>query len=111
MSFTLFDKQNSKLRRHKAHDHLLTYVQYRRIPFYYAEEATNAIIPLLSDSYHSDKKRKFLPGLWEAFTKCQWVEPNDKSAKPQDRELRYRPGPSPPPEYKMGQLVGIKKLQ
>lgn len=46
----------------------------RRIPFYRAEEATRAIIPLLGDAYHTDKQRAFLPALWESFVECQWVE-------------------------------------
>ncbi|MCJ1463068.1 hypothetical protein MMC07_001673 [Pseudocyphellaria aurata] len=75
---------------------------FSRIPFYHAEEATKAIIPLLGASYHSDKQRAFLPGLWESFTKCQWVEPDDPAAEPEERKMRYKGGPSPPPESSMG---------
>lgn len=84
----------------------------RRIPFYHAEEATKAIIPLLGASYHSDKQRAFLPGLWESFTRCQWVELDDPAAKPTERAMRYKGGPSPPPETSMGKrswgTTGIK---
>lgn len=45
----------------------------RRIPFYYAEEATEAIKPLLGDLYRRDD-RSFLGQLWSTFTKCKYVE-------------------------------------
>lgn len=45
----------------------------RRIPFYRAEEATEAIKPLLGDLYHKDS-RSFLGQLWETWTKCKYVE-------------------------------------
>ncbi|KAI9687193.1 MAG: hypothetical protein M1820_010509 [Bogoriella megaspora] len=75
----------------------------KRIPFYHAEEATKAIVPLLGEDYRSDKMRWFLPSLWESFTKCQWVEP-DAVANPQDQALWYRSGPSPPPQLAMIKL-------
>ncbi|KAI9654965.1 MAG: hypothetical protein M1821_005718 [Bathelium mastoideum] len=77
---------------------------FSRIPFYHAEEATEAIIPLLGDKYHSDKQRRFLPGLWEAFTRCQWVEPDDKRDE-KEPALWYRSGPSPPPQLWMGKIT------
>lgn len=73
----------------------------RRIPFYHAEEATKAIIPLLGDVYHSDKQRPFLSGIWESFTKCQWVEPDKSRSPSEEGALWYKGGPSPPPEYSM----------
>lgn len=74
---------------------------YSRIPQYYAEEATKNIIPLLGDAYHSDKQRKFLPSLWESFTRCQWVEPDDATKEPKDRAFWYKAGPAPPVEAAM----------
>ena len=74
---------------------------HSRIPQYYAEEATKKVIPLLGDAYHSDKQRKFLPSLWEAFTRCQWVEPDDPKKEPKDRAMWYKAGPSPPVEAAM----------
>ena len=73
----------------------------RRIPFYYGEEATNAIIPLLGKYYYSDKSRSFLPALWESFTQCQWVEAEDETVIPEERIMWYKGGPSPPPVFKM----------
>lgn len=66
---------------------------FRRIPFYHAEEATNAIIPLLGTSYHSDK-RAYLSGLWESFTECKWVEPDRPEAERKDRTMWYKNGRS-----------------
>ena len=46
-----------------------------RIPFYHAEEATEAIKPLLGDLYRRDE-RSFMGQLWEMFSKCLYVEPD-----------------------------------
>ncbi|KAI1081421.1 fatty acid desaturase-domain-containing protein [Whalleya microplaca] len=46
---------------------------FSRIPFYHAEEATNAIKPLLGDLYHVDE-RSFMGQLWETTKSCQYVE-------------------------------------
>ncbi|KAK7184481.1 fatty acid desaturase [Paraphaeosphaeria sporulosa] len=75
---------------------------FSRIPFYHAEEATKAIVPLLGSHYHCDRNSSFLAGIWTAFTKCQWVEPDNEDAKPRDRVMWYKGGPSPPPEISMG---------
>ncbi|SLM39234.1 fatty acid desaturase [Lasallia pustulata] len=69
---------------------------FPRMPFYHAEEATKAIIPLLGSTYHADKQRAYLPGLWEAFTKCEWVEPDNAAVQPKDRTMWYRSRPSAP---------------
>ncbi|KAK7956739.1 delta-12 fatty acid desaturas-like protein [Apiospora aurea] len=45
----------------------------RRIPHYHAQEATNAIRPLLGDYYHVDKS-SWWGALYVVFTQCQWVE-------------------------------------
>lgn len=46
---------------------------YSRIPFYKAEEATEAIRPKLGKLYHRDD-RSFLGQLWSVFTTCKYVE-------------------------------------
>lgn len=46
-----------------------------RIPFYYAEEATEAIKPILGDLYRRDD-RSFVGQLWAMFTQCLYVEPD-----------------------------------
>lgn len=45
---------------------------FRRIPFYYAGEATEAIKPVIGDLYHRDE-RSFMGQLWTNFTKCKYV--------------------------------------
>ncbi|KAI5921528.1 Delta(12) fatty acid desaturase [Camillea tinctor] len=62
--------------RHIFHGIIDTHVVHHlfsRIPFYHAEEATNAIKPLLGDLYHSDE-RSFVGSLWETTRDCQYVE-------------------------------------
>lgn len=71
---------------------------YRRIPHYHTEEATGAMKPLLGEAYHEDKQRAFLPSLWESFTQCQWVAPDD-AEDPKNRAMWYRDGKLPPPEF------------
>ncbi|PSN62261.1 delta-12 fatty acid desaturas-like protein [Corynespora cassiicola Philippines] len=87
---------------HNIIDYHVVHHLFSRIPFYHTEEATEAIVPLLGDYYHSDKGNSFILGLWISFTKCQWVEPRNSSAEPRDRILWYKGGPSPPPETSMG---------
>jgi omega-6 fatty acid desaturase / acyl-lipid omega-6 desaturase (Delta-12 desaturase) len=47
------------------------------IPFYHADEATEAIKPIMGSHYRSDTKGGpigFITSLWTVFRKCQWVE-------------------------------------
>lgn len=44
-----------------------------RIPFYKAEEATEAIKPKLGALYHRDE-RSFMGQLWSVWTNCKYVE-------------------------------------
>ncbi|KAF6832628.1 oleate delta-12 desaturase [Colletotrichum plurivorum] len=46
---------------------------FPRIPFYKADEATEAIKPLLGDLYHCDE-RNFLGQLWSVFGSLKYVE-------------------------------------
>lgn len=46
-----------------------------KIPFYYADEATEAIKPILGDLYNLDE-RSFVGQLWSAFTTLRFVEPD-----------------------------------
>ncbi|KAK3301673.1 fatty acid desaturase-domain-containing protein [Chaetomium strumarium] len=62
--------------KHIFHGIIDTHVVHHlfpRIPFYKAEEATEAIKPLLGDLYHRDD-RSFIGQLWSTFTQCKYVE-------------------------------------
>ncbi|KAK1751276.1 fatty acid desaturase-domain-containing protein [Echria macrotheca] len=62
--------------RHLFHGIIDTHVVHHlfpRIPFYYAEEATEAIKPVVGDLYHRES-RSFIGQLWETFTTCKYVE-------------------------------------
>ncbi len=48
------------------------------IPFYHADEATEAIKPVMGAHYRSDTEGGplgFLKSLWSSMRWCQWVEP------------------------------------
>lgn len=49
------------------------------IPFYHADEASEAIKPVMGRHYRSDVRGGalgFVKSLWTIFRSCQWVEPN-----------------------------------
>ncbi|EEP78036.1 hypothetical protein UREG_02885 [Uncinocarpus reesii 1704] len=85
---------------HNIIDYHVIHHIFPRIPFYHAEEATNAIRPLLGPKYIHDKPSSFMLGLWQAFTECQWVE-SDKTKGTESGALWFKGGPSPAPEYSM----------
>jgi len=84
---------------HNIADYHVIHHLFSRIPQYHAEEATKAIMPLLGDAYHSDS-RGVIETLWESFTKCQWVKPDD-NPDPKERALWYQSGVCPPPAKQM----------
>lgn len=50
------------------------------IPFYHADEATDAIKPIMGQHYRADTRGGavgFLQSLWRSARMCQWVEPNE----------------------------------
>ena len=70
------DRDFGWIGRHIFHGIIDTHVVHHlfsRIPFYHAEEATNAIKPLLGPLYYSDE-RSFMGQLWETHNKCKYVE-------------------------------------
>ncbi|KAJ5682422.1 hypothetical protein N7462_005587 [Penicillium macrosclerotiorum] len=83
---------------HVVHHLFSLITTFSQIPFYHAEEATNAIIPILKSRYQEDKNSSFFGSLWKTFTNCQWVKPEDGS---NEGELWFQKGPSPAPELTM----------
>ncbi|KFH47027.1 Delta(12) fatty acid desaturase-like protein [Hapsidospora chrysogenum ATCC 11550] len=61
---------------HGIIEHHVIHHLFPRIPFYYAEEATEAIKPILGDLYRRDD-RSFLGQLWTNFTQCKFVEADE----------------------------------
>ena len=82
------------------------------IPFYHADEASEAIKPVMGRHYRSDVKDGslgFLKALWSAARWCQWVEPN-QDAEGEDANVlffRNRNGLGVPP----AKLEEIKKQE
>jgi omega-6 fatty acid desaturase (delta-12 desaturase) len=50
------------------------------IPFYNADEATEAIKPIMGQHYRADTREGpvgFIKAIWKSARWCQWVEPNE----------------------------------
>ncbi|KAK4542715.1 Oleate hydroxylase fah12 [Oleoguttula mirabilis] len=63
------------------------------IPFYHADEATEAIKPVMGQHYRSDTKGGslgFLKSIWSSARMCQWVEPNEGATGDNKNVLFYR---------------------
>ncbi|KAI1326234.1 fatty acid desaturase-domain-containing protein [Xylariaceae sp. FL0255] len=72
------DRDPGFILRHMTHhiiDRHVIHHLFPRIPHYHAEDATEAIKPLLGKHYHTDKT-SYWGALWTAFTQCQWIEPD-----------------------------------
>ncbi|KAI0523637.1 fatty acid desaturase-domain-containing protein [Xylaria bambusicola] len=72
------DRDPGFIMRHMTHHIIDLHVVHHlfpRVPHYHAQEATDAMKPLLGEYYHSDKT-SYWGALWNAFTQCQWVEPD-----------------------------------
>jgi omega-6 fatty acid desaturase / acyl-lipid omega-6 desaturase (Delta-12 desaturase) len=74
------------------------------IPFYNADEATDAIRPVMGRHYRADTRDGplgFLRALWMAPQRCMWVEPSEGVAPEMQGVLFFRNtngmGPRPLP--------------
>ena len=83
------------------------------IPFYNADEATEAIRPVMGKHYRSDVKGGswgFLQSLWNSARMCQWVEPMEGATGEGKSVLffRNRNGMGLPPQkmQKVEPIVG-----
>ena len=69
--------------RHMFHGIIETHVLHHfvsNIPFYNADEATEAIKPVMGQHYKSDTKDGplgFLRSLWRSHRMCNWIEPTE----------------------------------
>ncbi|PKS05394.1 hypothetical protein jhhlp_008770 [Lomentospora prolificans] len=78
-SLATVDRDFGFIGRYLFHGIIETHVVHHlfaRIPFYYADEATEAIKPILGDLYHCD--HSFLDQLWPTFNECKYVVPVDE---------------------------------
>lgn len=71
MSTTSSTTSSRKSRHNVPPSQSLT--SHSKIPFYYAEEATEAIKPMLGDLYCRDD-RSFIGQLWSNYTNLKYVE-------------------------------------
>ncbi|PYI09749.1 oleate delta-12 desaturase [Aspergillus sclerotiicarbonarius CBS 121057] len=70
------DRSFGFIGRHFFHDiidHHVIHHLFPRIPFYRAEEATNAVKPLLGGAYREEKNQGFFVALWRTFRECRYV--------------------------------------
>ncbi|KJK73886.1 hypothetical protein H634G_10837 [Metarhizium anisopliae BRIP 53293] len=75
------DRDPGYFLRHLLHHIIDLHVVHHlfpRIPHYHAQEATDALRPLLGKYYHQDKG-SYYGALYSNFRDCQWVEPNPSS--------------------------------
>ncbi|KJZ71820.1 hypothetical protein HIM_08791 [Hirsutella minnesotensis 3608] len=79
------DREMGFIGRHLLHGIIETHVLHHyvsTIPFYNADEASDAIRPVMGKHYRSDTKDGpwgFIRALWTSGRMCQWVEPSEKA--------------------------------
>ncbi|AEO67883.1 228e8849-69f5-4b99-859c-bd9b91f096e7 [Thermothielavioides terrestris] len=77
------DREFGFIGRHLLHGIIETHVLHHyvsTIPFYHADEATEAIKPVMGRHYRSDTRDGpvgFIKALWKSARWCQWVEPSE----------------------------------
>jgi omega-6 fatty acid desaturase (delta-12 desaturase) len=77
------DREFGFIGRQLLHGIIETHVLHHyvsTIPFYHADEATEAIKPVMGRHYRSNTKDGsigFLRSLWHSARWCQWVEPSE----------------------------------
>ncbi|KAH0538371.1 Oleate hydroxylase fah12 [Glutinoglossum americanum] len=77
------DREFGFIGRQLLHGIIETHVLHHyvsTIPFYHADEATEAIKPIMGKHYRSDTEGGslgFLQGLWKSMRMCQWVEESE----------------------------------
>ncbi|KXX79127.1 Delta(12) fatty acid desaturase [Madurella mycetomatis] len=77
------DREFGFIGRHLLHGIIETHVLHHyvsSIPFYNADEATEAIKPVMGQHYRSDTREGpigFIKAIWKSARWCQWVEPTE----------------------------------
>ena len=90
------DREFGFIGRQLLHGIIETHVLHHyvsTIPFYHADEATEAIKPIMGRHYRSDVEGGpigFLKGMWKTARWCQWVEPSEGAQGEGKGVLFYR---------------------
>ncbi|KAK5659212.1 hypothetical protein OQA88_1303 [Cercophora sp. LCS_1] len=77
------DREFGFIGRHLLHGIIETHVLHHyvsTIPFYNADEATEAIKPIMGQHYRADTKDGpigFIKAMWKSARWCQWIEPSE----------------------------------
>ncbi|EME86311.1 uncharacterized protein MYCFIDRAFT_72590 [Pseudocercospora fijiensis CIRAD86] len=110
------DREFGFIGRQLLHGIIETHVLHHyvsTIPFYHADEATEAIKPIMGSHYRADTKDGsigFLKSMYKSARWCQWVEPNEGAKGDQAKVLffRNRNGLGLPPAklQKKGMTIG-----
>jgi len=76
------DREFGFIGRHLLHGIIETHVLHHyvsTIPFYHADEATEAIKPVMGSHYRADVEGGsvgFIRSMWKSARWCQWIEPS-----------------------------------
>ena len=90
------DREFGFIGRHLLHGIIETHVLHHyvsTIPFYNADEATEAIKPIMGEHYRSDVEGGslgFLKSIWKSARWCHWVEPTEGAEGEQKAVLFFR---------------------
>ncbi|KAK4112357.1 hypothetical protein N656DRAFT_709622 [Canariomyces notabilis] len=90
------DREFGFIGRHLFHGIIETHVLHHyvsSIPFYNADEATEAIKPVMGRHYRADTREGpvgFIKALWKSARWCQWVEPTSGAEGPAKGVLFFR---------------------
>lgn len=90
------DREFGFIGRQLLHGIIETHVLHHyvsTIPFYHADEASDAIKKVMGRHYRSDTKDGslgFVKALWKSFRHCNWVEPNEGATGEGAGVLFYR---------------------
>lgn len=90
------DREFGFIGRQLLHGIIETHVLHHyvsTIPFYHADEATEAIKKVMGKHYRADTKDGsigFIKSIWTSFRSCNWVEPNEGATGENAGVLFYR---------------------
>ncbi|KAK5991758.1 Oleate hydroxylase FAH12 [Cladobotryum mycophilum] len=90
------DREFGFVGRHLLHGIIETHVLHHyvsTIPFYNADEASDAIRPIMGKHYRADVdggSLGFLGAMWKSARMCQWVEPSEGAEGPGKSILFFR---------------------